>query len=188
MYDISDPANPFDVALLDADPGGMNEAIVHRGTLYAIDGAYFQPTSLKIIDISSPTQPVVESKVTGVATSLRRFGIWGDYAYITDELSGVVAVDINRQSADYRSAYGPVDPDSDSTTPTAYGVAPFGNYAFVTNPDTGLAIMDVAEPGSMTPLSSTGSWSGNPETVRFYGAHVYVADRSAGLKIIRLRE
>jgi len=193
IYDIADPADPLGIAFYDSDGGGINGVAVRGKYLYITDGAYFQPNSMKILDISNPVVPAFVGKSLTSGMTVCDVSLFGDYAFVTDEFpsQGLYSVNIDPDSAHFLSGYGPCDtmPGADPDVGWSQGLAAFGNYAYVADPESGLALVDISNPSviSDSNLMDALDWTdSNPEDVVLNGKHALVSDTTAGLKVIQL--
>jgi hypothetical protein len=193
IYDIADPAQPVGIAFYDSDGGGINGVAIRGRYLYITDGAYFQPNSLKILDISNPVVPAFVGKSLTIGMTVWDVSLFGDYAFVTDEFpdQGVFAVNINPDSTNFLSDYGPCDtmPGDYPNTGWSQGLVAFGNYAYVADPQSGLALVDISNPSSISDsnLLQALDWTdSDPQNVVLNGKHALVSDTSEGLKIIEL--
>jgi putative cell wall-binding protein len=88
---------------------------------------------------------------------------------------------------DWASAPAPGVLSSADTTGRAYGAAVAGDYAYVADGETGLAVVDISELGTPTVLASADT-SGTARRVDVCGDHAFVADRSGGLQVVDVSE
>ncbi len=192
IFDVADPAHPFGVGMHDSDGGGIHGVAVRGHFAYLADGAYFQPNSLKIIDVSKPQAPLLVGK-SGAPQSMQATSVslYRDYAFMTDSFpsQGLFAVNINPSSADFLKSYGPCDTliggGGDS-----YGLSVFGNYAYIADSSAGLAIVDVTDPKALNDVSliMNYAWAASPsaKTVVLSGKYAFIPDSTDGLEIISL--
>jgi hypothetical protein len=190
VYDISDPTAPFGMGFFDTQGvGGMHDVVLKGHYAYAVEGAYFQPNNLWIIDVSNPSLPALADRKS-VGVTINHVSLSGDYAYVTDNFSGgpgLYAVNINPSSAAYLTSYGPCDTNAATGAPA--GVVAFGNYAYVVDTASGLAVVDISTPSTLSgsDLLRTLDWaSSTPENIVLAAKYAYVADTTAGLKVIKL--
>jgi hypothetical protein len=193
IYDIANPEQPVGIAFYDSDGGGINGVAVRGSYLYITDGAYFQPNSVKILDISNPVVPAFVGKSLTSGMTVCDVSLFGDYAFVTDEFpsQGLFSVNIDPDSANFLSGYGPCDtmPGADPNTGWSQGLAAFGNYAYVADPQSGLALVDISNPSGISDsnLMHALDWTNsNPQDVVLNGKHALVSDTSEGLKVIEL--
>ena len=97
----------------------------------------------------------------------------GDYAFVADEVDGLVVIDISDPSAPTRmGAY--------DTPGYAKDVDVVGSYAYVADGSAGLRIIDVSHPVTPTEVGGFDT-PGSARGVDVVGSYAYVADNSAGL-------
>ncbi len=194
IYDISDPLHPFAVGFYDSDGGGIQDVALRGGYAYVTDGAYFQPNSLKVLDVTDPANPTLVGKGATGAVIVNSVSLAGDYAFLTDGLpdQGVWAVNVNPQSAQFMSAYGPCDTAMGATAGASAGVAAYGGWAFVADANAGLAIVDIANPVVLSNANLKVNFATQITSARevvLSGKYAYVVDENGttgGLVIVEL--
>jgi hypothetical protein len=189
VYDVSDPTSPFGMGFFDTDGGGMKDVLIRGDTAYVAQGAYFQPNSLTVLNISNPQIPVLKGK-SSFGMTLSSLSIYGDYAYVGNYFPGmgVSAVNINELDADYLTDYGPCDPLNDGVG-TISDVKAFGNFLYMTDKDGGLMVVDISDPDTLTHSDYIRSldWdNSNPERIVLNGPYALVSDSTKGLLVIEL--
>ena len=194
VYDISDPLHPFAVGFYDSDGGGIQDVALRGGYAYVTDGAYFQPNSLKVLDVADPANPTLVGRGATSAVIIDSVSLAGDYAFVTDGLpdQGVWAVNVNPQSAQFMTAYGPCDTTMGATAGSSVGIAAYGGWAFVADGTGGLAVVDIASPATLSnanlKMNHATSISSAREVV-LSGRYAYVVDENGtngGLVIVEI--
>jgi hypothetical protein len=160
------------MGFFDTDGGGMKDVLIRGDTAYVAQGAYFQPNSLTVLNISNPQIPVLKGK-SSFGMTLSSLSIYGDYAYVGNYFPGmgVSAVNINELDADYLTDYGPCDPLNDGVG-TISDVKAFGNFLYMTDKDGGLMVVDISDPDTLTHSDYIRSldWdNSNPERIVLNG-------------------
>ncbi|MBE9256247.1 cadherin domain-containing protein [Dolichospermum sp. LEGE 00246] len=132
---------------------------------------------LQIIDISTPTTPVLKSKYDTSSYSID-VQVVGNYAYVADYMSGLKIIDISNPAAPTIKGYY-------DTSGAALVVNVVGNYAYIyiADYDKGLQIIDISNPTAPT-LKGNYDTSGAAYGVQVVGNYAYVADAESGLQII----
>jgi hypothetical protein len=141
---ISNPASPTTAAFLAALPapsGNAFSSFYTAGKVYVAYGS----AGLRILDVSSPAQPVLLSTLPLPGES-RGIVVKGTTAYVAAMDSGVHVVDVTT----------PASPSKLTTIATsrARGITLNGNQVYVATRDSGLVILDVTTPASPVWLSS----------------------------------
>ena len=188
IYDISDPSDPYGIGFYDSDGGGMNDVQIRGQTAYVVQGAYFQPNNMTVLDVSNPVLPVLQDRKS-FGMTLDSLSLYGSYAFIADYFpgSGFYTVNIDESDGDYLTSYGPFTPDSWSGI-MRDGVA-FGDYFYLISEEDGLMIVDISDPSSIGSGDFLRSldWTGSmPIRLMINGRYAYVADSSEGLVIVQL--
>jgi len=191
VYDVSNPAQPVGIGIFDSAGGGMQDVELRGQRAYTTDGAYFQPNSLKVLDVSQPAIPASVGSGLGSGMIIGYLSLYGDWAFVSDQGPGMGlwAVNVNSASASYMTAYGPCDtrpggPDSFSSA----GVAVFGGQAYVLEPTAGLVLINVSNPAALSDASLVTSLALGgtaPQDVILNGRHALVTG-DWGLKVVKL--
>jgi hypothetical protein len=132
--------------------------------------------TLRIVSISSPTNPSQVGKLALSVDQPRGICVAGNYAYVACRGSGIMIVDISTPSSP--SLAGSYD-----TQGQAYDVMVVGNYAYVADGTRGLRILDVSNPGSVTEVGYLDT-NGISQGIDIVGTTVYLAEGGQGIKII----
>jgi hypothetical protein len=196
IFDIADPETPVWVGLHDSDGGGIKDVTIRGNIVYATDGAYFQPNSLKLIDVSNPAEPSLIGRALWSdgteppeAIDISSVSLYGDYAFVSDQYwsAGLYAVDINPASGKFLKGFGPCPTDIGGGN--SQGVFAYGGHAYVLDGSSGFAVVNISEPTSLSADSlvhtlDLGSIS--VEDVIVSGKYAYITDTNEGLTIIQL--
>lgn len=193
IFDISDPTSPQWTGFLDSEGMGMQDVAIRGSRAYVTDGSYFQPNSLKIIDVSDADRPTLIARAATGAAIIGAVRVNGKFAFVGDGLgSGIWAVDIDPDSGTYLSDYGPADTDPGSNS-FAQGIALSGGYVFATDSESGLAVLDASNPkawdhaepntGFIVKTLDFGATGGD---LAIEGRYAFIADSSYGVRVIRL--
>jgi uncharacterized repeat protein (TIGR01451 family) len=148
---------------------------------------------LQVVDLSDAAQPRVVSEfdTPGHAWAI---ALWNGLAYIADENYGLRVLDVHDPLQPFEIGFYDV--------PGPYeffqGVALDGSYAFIADgqgPGTGLRIVDIAEPASLTevaflPLTAPGDGATSPRTedVAVRDGYAYLAAGTAGLRVVDITD
>jgi len=198
IYDISDPTHPFAVGFFDSGGGGVHDVELRGSNAYISDGTMFQSNNcLKILDISNPANPFEVGRSATSAITPDSVCLYGDYAFMSDSMpgQGVWAVNIDPQSAQFLTAYGPCDTAMGGTVGNSNGVAAYGPWAFALDSSEGLAVVDISDPTALADASlkmnyDSGTYPmASPKEIFLSGKYAYIADQSGtsgGLIIIEL--
>jgi hypothetical protein len=87
--DVSNPAQPVGVGIFDSAGGGMQDVELRGTRAYTTDGAYFQPNSLKVLDVSQPAIPASVGSGLGSGMIVGYLSLYGDWAFVSDEGFGM---------------------------------------------------------------------------------------------------
>ncbi|HSV93475.1 MAG TPA: hypothetical protein VLH81_10380, partial [Desulfobacterales bacterium] len=192
-FDISDPANPIYRGIHDSDGGGVN-GVAGRGRMaYVAEGAYFQPNSLKLLDLSNPAVPVLVDQAITSGMTVESVTLEGPWAFVTDSFPdmGLWAATIDPASPSFLAAYGPCDVAPGAEAGWAEAVFSSGGWAYVTFDSAtvqGLSVVDVADPTALGSASLKYSLElgGEPRGLAISGRYGYVANGSLGLQVIQI--
>jgi len=194
IFDISTPSNPVWMGFTDSEGMGMHGVALRGNRAFVTDGSYFQPNSLKILDVSDITNPILIAKAATSVAIIGSIHVNAQYAFVADSItgSGVRAIDIDPESGTYLTEYGPVDTDPGEHGWTR-GIALSGAYLFALDDVSGFVVIDAStvsawdhvEPntGFIMKTLSTGSTG---IEVAVEGRYAYIADSDYGLRVIRL--
>ena len=174
IIDISNLNNPTEVGFFDAY--GANEVSVAGDYAYLVGSGSAMGLSLRIIDISAPSNP---SFVSGFSISIASgydVFVKDSYAFVAAENAGLHIIDVSDPS-------DPMETGFYDTGDYAYGIAVSGDYAYVADQSDGLRIIDISDPvnPAETGFYDTG---GKAYGVAVRDDYAYVADGDAGLRII----
>ena len=192
-FDIADPTNPLYRGIHDSDGGSVN-GVAGRGRMaYVAEGAYFQPNSLKLLDLSNPTVPVLVGEAVTSGMTVESVTLEGPWAFVTDSFPdmGLWAVNIDPASPSFRVTYGPCDVAPGAEAGWAEAVFSSGGWAYVTYDSAtvqGLSVVDVADPTALGSASLKYSLElgGAPRGLAISSMYGYVANGSLGLQVIQV--
>ncbi|GAB1454808.1 hypothetical protein MASR2M48_01070 [Spirochaetota bacterium] len=193
IFDISNPGNPVWKGFIDSEGMGMHDVAIRGSRVYVTDGSYFQPNSLKIVDITDPAQPLLLARTVTGGTTLGPVRVTNKYAFVGDILgSGVWAVDIDPNSGFYLKAYGPADTDPANSSNTK-GISLSGAYVFATDSTSGFAVLDASNPPTWDHaepntgfIAKTLNIGGHGGELSIQGRYAYITDSTFGLRVVRL--
>ncbi|CAL7964404.1 hypothetical protein GAMM_90012 [Gammaproteobacteria bacterium] len=142
--------------------------------------AYVTDGGLCIVNISNPSNPYIEGRLTDTIGSTYRIDVVGNYAYTADvatiksgKVAGLTVYDISNKSSPV--VIGHINTDN------ATGVKVVGNYAYVADEMGGFKIIDITNPQNPVLVSSTAT--NCAVKVDVVGNYAYIADDTGGLKI-----
>ncbi len=193
IFDISDPTAPLWKGFIDSEGMGMRDVAIRGSRAYVTDGAYFQPNSLKIVDVSDPARPALLARAATGAIIIGPVRVSDKYAFVGDSLgSGVWVVDIDPDSGTYLAEYGPADTDPAANSDTN-GIALSGGYLFATDTDSGFAVLDASNPKTWDHaepntgfIVKTLDFGVNGGELAVEGRYAFIADSVFGVRVIRL--
>jgi hypothetical protein len=167
IFDISDPASPFEVGAYDT-PDRAYETVVIGNLAYVADGA----TGLVVLDVSNPASPTL---VGSLALSDLAIGlaVEGDFAYLATRFDGLQILDIT-------SPVSPVFVGSVDTPGSAQSVTLDGDLVYVADGTGGVQVIDVTARSSPQIIGSYNTPS-SARQVLIRGLVAYVPDRTTGL-------
>jgi hypothetical protein len=174
VFDISNPANPIQVAVVDT-PGSAEGVAVSGGYLYIVDW----DAGLRIVDVSNPAAP---EEVGAVDTPGYAYGVAvsGNYAYVADHAAGLCVIDVSTPAA-------PIQQGTYDTAGYAWAVAVSGSYAYVADGFAGLVVIDISNPAAPAEVASC-STSDRVLGVVLVGSYAYLADGQEGLRIVDITD
>ena len=176
VVDITDRTDPFIVGEI-ANEWFASGVYVKDNYAYVADG-YFQAQDqggLLIYDVSDPTTPRQEGKLSTPQGGPNEVVVIDDYAYIANGQDGLLIADVSNKAAPYRvGAF---------STSYACDLAIRDNYAYVADRTGGLVIIDHSI--KQFPMQ-VGSYDTDGEAwgIELIGDYAYVADFDNGLVII----
>ncbi|UCH34875.1 MAG: hypothetical protein JSV65_00530 [Armatimonadota bacterium] len=166
----STPGSAVDVAI----SGALAAVADHYG--YTSGGA--KPSSLQLIDVSRPTCPLTVGHYDNDAMqSPWAVVLRGRYAYVADQIAGLVILDVSDPAQPREVARCAVPKGSTSAIDVV------GTHAYVTAEDAGLYVIDVRNPKKPTVVAHSptpdDAWD-----VAVSGVYAYLAAAGAGLRIL----
>lgn len=196
VFDVADPDLPILPAMIDAEGMMMTDVAIRGNRAYVTDGSYFQPNSLKIIDIGDPRDPGLVAKALTGAGIIDGVELSGKWAFVSDGIpgAGLYAVDIDEASATFLTDYGPADLEAAGNS---YGgpLRLAGSWALAFNGAPQLVLLDASNPvayGTAPPTVNAGfieksvSLGTALADMAVYGRYLLAADTSAGLLVVKL--
>lgn len=176
VADISDPANPVQVASR-AVYGLAHDVVVEGDIAYmaTYDGGFYA------FDISDPTNPQ-EIGNYNVSDKAYDLAVSGNYAYVADTGvgTGLFVIDVSDPANPTQAALF-------DTPGRAYGVAVVGDYAYVADYTAGLCVVDITDP--TTPVfAASFDTPGLAVDVTLSGRFAYVFDWYGGVQVIDVRD
>lgn len=168
IVDISNPASPTQVALVDTI--GYTQGITVSGDyVYAATGS-----NLDIFNISNPSSPQWVSSFD-VDDWTQNVSVSGSYAFVSDYSYGLFVVDVSNPAAPNQIGYAAT---GFRTTKVAFD----GNYAFVANGDS-MKVLDISTPSNPQIISGIGA-EDRAVNVSVGVGKAFFADRNFGLQCI----
>jgi 6-phosphogluconolactonase (cycloisomerase 2 family) len=140
---------------------------------YIADGT----NGLVILDITDPTNPTLVGSLD-TAGNAYKVRVVGDYAYVAD---GNSSTDGDFKVIDITNPASPTLVD-DIVLHDVSDVRIAGNYAYLANWSTGLAVIDVSDPANITEVASVDT-DGAVVGIFVKDNYVYAGDGSMGMKI-----
>jgi hypothetical protein len=132
------------------------------------------------MDVSDPENPTTIATYTGGSLDFRDIAIKGHYAYVSDDLSGLMVLDIlfpnNIIGINYCNTSG-----------TAESVVVSGDYAFIADGNNGIQVVDIFVPTDPILIGECQIPGANMVDVTVTGETAYAVDETAGtVKVIDL--
>ena len=166
VFDISNAANPIQVAVIDTT-GSAEGVAVSGDKLYVADWS----AGLRVIDISNPLSPV-ETAVVDTPGYAYGVAVAGGYVYVADHAAGLRVFDETSLA----------EVDSYDTAGYAWDVAVSGGYVFIADGFGGLVVLNEAD----LSVAATCAATDRILDVAVAGDFAYLADGTAGLKVFRI--
>ena len=196
VINVSNPATPVRAGCFDFgdnDYRDCTDVYISGSTAYATVAAYDGKLLLKLIDVSSPTNPVLIQTYTTTdsvgGNSLASVVVDGDYAYVTDAYSGFEIINVGEPES-------PTLADVYKTCGYANDISVAGNYAYIADWDadgqnSSLQIVDISNP--FNPFSAgfyntSAEVKADTQSVFVRGIYAYLADYQPGLTIVDIRD
>jgi hypothetical protein len=171
IYDVSNPAAPFVVSILDQGAVNAYDVDVRDDLAYLACG----PAGLRIVDVADPSSPFFIGEVEMFGDA-RDVVVQGMYAYVADGLGGVQIVDVSNSS-------DPVIVAAMDTPGFAHDLALSNNTLYVADEESGIQVFDVANPQSPIRLGNANS-PGSCRGLALSDNFVLVCDWTSGLAIL----
>lgn len=169
IIDISNPASPVHVSVIDSTPSGNVYEIAVSGN-YAYLADYDE--GLIVVDISTKTSP---TQVGSYSTSFARgVKVSGSHVFVSDTTDGYLVLDVSTPSSPTLA--------STVATPSLKSVIN-GSLAYMFPwGSENLYIYDISDPTNLTELSIT-TTSSDILDIALYGDYVFIANSSAAISI-----
>lgn len=178
IFDISNPSQPTQVAsyTINTFPSvDTGDVAVNGNYAYVVGESYFSGGYLRVLDVSDPLHP---SQVGSLSNcSCKSITIVGNYAYIVG--GGMTIVSI-----------------ADPTNPTIVGTFNLGlygpsvgigisePYAYVTQANTGLHVIDISNPAQPTQVGFYQEYTSYSNSLAIAGSYAYVANGEYGFSVL----
>jgi VCBS repeat-containing protein len=185
IFDVSNPASPV---LIGSLPSGLNSVFVSGN--YAYVGDSFNH-AVRLVNISDPSTPTVVSSITipselGPGSPLG-FALSGNYLYVADFSPGIDVIDVTDPAHPALvTTFSNLNPHAhvgpgETSSPTALAIS--GNYLYVADQDTGLYVLNIANPAAPVEVSSydPGGAGNHYMGIQVEGTFAYVTDASGKL-------
>ncbi len=168
LIDVSDPAHPSLVGLVEGTPRFLAKVAVSGNTVWGVDFA----VGVEGFDVSDPSNPALVSSLftTGDATAVTAAG---HFLYVADDAAGLQIIDI--ADPEYPVVAGGIPLESWTD-----GIAISGTMAYVADFYSGLKIVDVSDPAHPQ-LVGEAEVPERADDVRVAATTAYVADGRNGL-------
>jgi hypothetical protein len=189
VIDISDPEAVNNNSVINVDPHpSLISAwdIKVRGDLAFVAD---NQDGLIVIDISDPENPSVEN-TPFYGTDFLDIALYGDYAYTAVGFDGGIDIlNIDRNSPDFLNKVGEF-PDPTDPTIWTNGVAVRGNYVYAAVGEFGSEeLKNIYVSSDFSTILEEGVLSATgPQGVDVHGDYVFIADSTAGMKIIQVSD
>ncbi len=183
IIDVSQPAHPVQTGALEI---GEHADYLEVVTPYVYICTMGVGSSLFVVDISNPTQPVLmgQTQLFG-ASACRDLDVAEDIAYIANEW-GLELISIADPLHPTRLGFLQMQ-DWVGSGDTTVGVAVSGTLAYVASSFAGLEIVDVSNPVSPTLISTYNSGESFSQDVVLQEDRAYLADYH-GLRIVDISD
>jgi hypothetical protein len=173
VVDASDPANPSIAATIPLT-GSENGLFLAAGKLYVARGI----EGLTIVDVTTPTSPVVLGTVQGPPAQAYSVTVSGTTAYVGNGYDGMCVVDVAAPGSP--AVLGALATTSPATG--YHGLATLSGMLFLPERQT-LDVIDVSTPASPR-IADTWESSSYSYALAVEGDYVYVASWEEGLDVI----
>jgi hypothetical protein len=186
VVDLSDPQSPREVALEHAAEWHGQRLAAAGRYLYLVrpapDG---QTAALTVLDVADPGRPVAVAGHEGLQPPITAAALAGERLYLATG-GGLAIVDVARPTAPvglgmYRRETGLERPLA------ADGVALAGRYVGVAAGESGLLVVDLADPADPT-IAGALDTAGHAWDVALAHGYAYVADEHGGLRVVDVRD
>jgi len=174
VFDISDPAHPFEAGFCQDFQRALD--VVISGHYAYVANAQ---DGLKIVDISVPTNPTLVSTLDtdGYVHSV---AVQGDYAYVSDFYwwSGLRIIDISDPLNPFEAGYL----DFPNGEWRVREIAVSGDYVYLIQDIKTCKVIDVSDPQNPSEVASFETYY--PQNMRFSGNLLFISDWLLGLRVM----
>ncbi len=175
------PPGGFGMQYATGLPDGLALGIFKLGNYGYVAEDHHTYPKLTVLDISTPTSPnVLGYNTVDSNGDPKDVYVQGDYAYMADQILGLVIFDVSNKSA-------PAQVGLYDTPGFPQDVFVQGDYAYVADSSYGLQIIDVSDPASPT-LAGSYDTPGSAERVFVSGNSAYVVDKASSLQIVSVAD
>jgi hypothetical protein len=181
LIDISDPTAP--VALGEERTYGYYDRVALSRNIAMVAEGYLVGT----IDIRNPTKPQfinVQRQILDSHGYTKSIVLTNNRAFI-GTFPGLQIVDMADPFNPHLLGVYTNGPATNVTTRMATDIALVNDLAFLAVEETGLVVLDVANPSNPTVLAQVATL-GEPQSVKVVGDMVYFVDGTAGLRIFKM--
>jgi hypothetical protein len=173
VVDISDPLNPHTIGSIETGNWAL-EVDVEENYAYVLKQVHENHYSLHAVDISDPTSPT-SAGVFDWTDYTSDFCVVGGHAYIAAE-EGLHILDVSDPGSISEVCF------LDGIGQNSVDVQVIGNYAYITNSDSGLVVLDVSTPSQPVQTSNYDLYF--PSWLSVSSLKVYVINDYQSLAII----
>ncbi len=175
ILDLSIPWQPKQMGAIDTEGWARRVATDADGYFaYVAD----QHAGLLVFDITNPYDPKRAGKYSA-SDEMMDVAVVGNFAYVAAGSAGLRVLDISNRYAD------PVERAGLEVFQFATAVSVKGSYAYLTDRETGVWIIDVSRPENPQPIGHYDT-AGAPSDLALANNLVLVADGAKGLRIINV--
>ncbi len=171
IIDVTNPRNPLLAGVWIASGQCWGIDVV-GSYAYVGDGG-----SLKIVNIANPSSPIIVGSVTFSTSTVTGIKVLGNYAYIGQSSGWFQIVNIT-------NPLNPLLVGNLNVGAEISHVTVDGQFAYITTLGNQLKVVNVVNPSVPSVVSQTSFPDPLPRSVFVQGNYAYVADNSAGLRIL----
>ncbi len=186
-FNIADPLNPVFLGFNDKQ-FSANDFAIKDNLLYIADAAYFRPSDLIIYNIEDPATPIKVGEISNMGAEIHDLYLQGDMMLLQDSFGpggGTMYLrDVDPDSSSYLEGAG--------TPPDHYGIhygidiEAQGIYIFSINEEFDFEVLDHS--AATKPVQDQAlTWTDfDGIELRVHGGYAIIADKTNGVKIIKL--